>query len=227
MRVAVFLLVLANLLFFVWSRGYLGSPANPDERRMSLQLLADQIRVVARDDPPAPPAKNAGGERKVSAKNGEVCAQWTDLASTDADRIEKLVGEQFAAFRVRRNVSESSGYWVFIPPQGSKEEANRKTAELEELGITDYLIIQAGGPNQWAVSLGTYRTEEAANLGLEVLRAKGVKSARMGERKTRPASTTLEISGPGGQADALHRAIGALVPKAGPVACKVKVEGSR
>ena len=46
MRIAVFLLVLANLLFFVWTRGYLGTPANPDARRAEQQLLADQVLVV-------------------------------------------------------------------------------------------------------------------------------------------------------------------------------------
>jgi hypothetical protein len=91
------------------------------------------------------------------------------------------------------------------------------------LGIQDFFIVQASGPNQLAISLGTYRSEEAASAGLESLRAKGVKSARMGERKGRPPFNTLEIQGPDAQAEALRRAISALLPKNSPATCKARV----
>lgn len=81
--------------------------------------------------------------------------------------------------------------------------------------------MQAAGPNQLAISLGTYRTEEAASAGLAMLQGKGVKSARMGERKGRPPFNILEIRGPEGEAEALRQAIVGLLPKASPSACKI------
>ena len=59
MRVFVFLLILANLLFLAWTKGYLGSPSNPDALRAQNQLLANQVKVVSRDVPPVdlPPPK--------------------------------------------------------------------------------------------------------------------------------------------------------------------------
>lgn len=228
MRIAVFLLVLANLLLFVWGRGYLGTPADSDARRAEQQLQADQVRVVARGEPPGANQRKEEGDKTGERSISEACQVWSELASDEADQIEKLLGEQFAAFRSsRRTVNESSGYWVYIPPLASKEDATRKTAELQQLGIQDYFIVQASGPNQLAISLGTYRTEEAANAGLEMLRGKGVKSARMGERKGKPPYTVLEIHGPEGQADALRQAIAVLLPKLGPKACKASAGMSR
>jgi hypothetical protein len=137
------------------------------------------------------------------------------------------LSEKFPAFKVtRRSVSENTGYWVFVPPLANKEEVSKKTAELKELGVEDYFVVQASGPNQLAISLGTYRTAEAASAGLEALRAKGVKSARMGERTGRPALAMLEIHGPEGQAEALRQAVVALLPKASPGTCRAKAEST-
>ena len=223
MRLAVFLLVLANLLFFVWARGYLGMPVNPDARRLEQQLLADRIRVVARGEPPRTASR--GAETTSENPVATSCQLWSDLSSAEVDQIERLLSEQFADFKAtRRTVAENSGYWVFVPPLASKEEVSKKTAELQQLGIQDFFVVQAAGPNQLAISLGAYRTEEAASAGLATLQAKGVKSARMAERKARPPFNTLEIQGPEARADALHQAIVTRLPKASPLACRIKEE---
>ena len=52
MRIFVFLLFLANLLFFAWTRGYFGVTENADAFRVSQQLRADQVRIVSNDVPP-------------------------------------------------------------------------------------------------------------------------------------------------------------------------------
>lgn len=219
MRLAVFLLVLANLLFLVWTRGYLGMPANPDARRGEQQLLADQVKVVARGELP----RTASGDAEPAAAKKAACQLWSDLASADADQVERLLTEKFAAFKaIRRTVAENSGYWVFVPPLANKDEVSKKTAELQQLGIHDFFVLPAAGPNPLAISLGTYHSEEAANAGLETLRARGVKSARVGERKGRPPFNTLEIHGPEAQAQALRQAIVEILPKASAVACKAE-----
>ena len=221
MRLAVFLLVLANLLFFVWARGYLGMPVNPDARRLGQQLLADQIKVIARGEPPRTASR--GAETASENSLATSCRLWSELSSAEADQIERLLSEQFADFKAkRRTVAENSGYWVFIPPLASKEDVGKKTAELQQLGIQDFFVVQAAGPNQLAISLGAYRTEEAASAGLATLQAKGVKSARMAERKGRPPFNTLEIQGPEARAEALYQAIVTRLPKASPLACGIK-----
>ena len=233
MRIAVFLLLLANLLLFVWTQGYLGGSTNPDARRVEEQLLPERLRIVARDEPPPPaekqtvPAAAAAPAPVATRPPAESCQRWSDLAGTDADQIEQLLGERFAAFKAtRRTLGEITGYWVFIPPLASREEANKKTAELQELGVREYFIVPSSGSSPLAISLGTYRSEEAARTRLEALRAKGVRSARVGARKSKSALSTLDIRGPATQAEALRQAIVALLPKAAAEECQTAGEAT-
>ena len=108
MRVFVFLLVLANLLFFAWARGYLGG-VEPDAMvmRAGSQLRPNQIRIVSNDQPPD--EKNrASGVSGVSGETGtmvaavatpstpveppreEVCFMLSDLTQSVADSLERL-----------------------------------------------------------------------------------------------------------------------------------------
>ena len=94
MRILVFLLFLANLLFFAWTRGYFGVTENADAFRVSQQLRADQVRIVSNDVPPpetARPEKNvAKPEEKASAEpaSAERCVQLAELPPAEADRLE-------------------------------------------------------------------------------------------------------------------------------------------
>ena len=51
------------------------------------------------------------------------------------------------------------------------------TVELNLLGVSDTFIVQESGPNQNAVSLGLFKTENRARILLGQLRAKGVENA--------------------------------------------------
>ncbi|WP_313951163.1 SPOR domain-containing protein [Accumulibacter sp.] len=225
MRIAVFLLLLANLFLFVWTQGYLGAPANPDARRVAQQLLPEKVKIVSRGEESRPASKKVEAENVVEKTAAESCQLWSDLTSADAEQIERLLADRFAAFKALRHAAgEVSAFWVFIPPLASKEEATRKTTELQQLGVQEFFIVPNGGVSPLAISLGSYRSEEAANARLEALRAKGVKSAKVGERKGKSSLNALEIRGPEAQAETLREAIAALLPKASPAACKAKSE---
>lgn len=47
MRALVFLLILANLLFFAYAQGYLGTPVSPDALRLQQQINPERLRVLA------------------------------------------------------------------------------------------------------------------------------------------------------------------------------------
>lgn len=57
MKALVFLLVLANLLFFAFSEGYFGRAENPDAGRVERQVLPERMRIVSRGEVPAAPVK--------------------------------------------------------------------------------------------------------------------------------------------------------------------------
>lgn len=226
MRAFVFLLILGNLLFLAWAQGYFGASSNPDAFRMEQQLLADQVRIVARDEFPAGAVKSEPAVKTPEKKIATVCLSLVDLAAADAGRIESALADKFSAYRtLRTNVPGAASYWVFIPPLGSKQEVDNKVAELKKLRVPELYVVQESGPNNRAISLGLFSTKEAANARLELLRGKGVKSAKIGERHAKPASIGLEMQGPESESEAVRQLLVELLPENKLTACKAPVAG--
>lgn len=220
MRAIVFLLILVNLLFLAWTQGYLGASSNPDSLRVQQQLLADQIRVVARDEAPAVTVKSEVALKTDETKPVQACILVGDLPIAEIVRLESLLAEKWSAYKSERTkVTNSASYWVNIPPLASKQDADNKAAELKKLGITEFYIVQEEGLNNRAISLGLFSSREAATAHLEMLRAKSVKSARVAERNVKPLSGSLEINGPAAQAEALRQALAEALPGSKPRAC--------
>lgn len=226
MRAFVFLLILGNLLFLAWAQGYFGASSNSDAFRMEQQLLADQVRIVARDEFPAGAVKSEPAAKAPEKKVATVCLNLVDLAAADAGRVESALADKFSAYRtLRTNVPGSASYWVFIPPLGSKQEVDNKVAELKKLRVPELYVVQENGPNNRAISLGLFSTKEAANVRLELLRGKGVKSAKIGERHAKPASIGLEMQGPESESEAVRQLLAELLPENKLTACKASVAG--
>ena len=224
MRVFVFILVAANLVFLAWTQGYLGERASPDAIRLQQQLEADKLRVLSRDEPPGPkvPEKKAGKvEKPEKAAPVEKCLAWTALAEADTGRLDALLADKFSGLRRERHViPEMSSWWVFIPPLANKAEADKKSGELKRMGAPEFFVISEAGPNRWAISLGIFSSEQAANDRLESLREKGVRSAKVGRRgATRPEQVSFEVTGPEPMVDAARDAVAAQLPDAKVAAC--------
>lgn len=228
MRIFVFLLVLANLLFFVWTQGYIGSPENPDAIRIKQQLQPERIHVVTRDEPPqaVPAEKDEKPDDKPEEKKAaDICLRWSELTATDADRLERFLTEKFENIKATRsNAAGSRSYWVFIPPLANKQEADKKTIELKKMDAPEFFVVQDAGPNHLAISLGIFSSEAAAKERLESLRAKGIRSAKMGERSARSGLATVEILAAETQAGSLREAVAAQLPELKPVFCKGGVQ---
>lgn len=79
MRVLVFLLVLANLLFLAYTQGYFGASQNPDAQRWGQQVQPDKLTVASRGAPPPLPANAV-----VAADNGSTFGALPDAAEAAA-----------------------------------------------------------------------------------------------------------------------------------------------
>jgi hypothetical protein len=223
MRALVFLLVVANLAFFAWAQGYLGERESPDAIRLSQQVAADKLTVLSRDEPPAPrsdaPKPKAPAAEKKSLV--EKCLAWVGLATADADRLDTTLSENFSALRRARHViPESASWWVFIPSLANKADADKKAAELKKLGAPEFFIIQETGPNRFAISLGIFSSEQAAEERREFLRGKGVKSAKTARRTvTRAEQISIEATGQEAMVDAAREALQQQLPDIKTAAC--------
>jgi hypothetical protein len=122
------------------------------------------------------------------------CVEWGSFSPQEATRAEQrleplALGARLAQFRGE----ETAGWWVFIPPQANRTAAQKKAAELKKLGVDEYFVVQEDGKLRWSLSLGVFRTEEAARARLEALRARGVRSAQVGRRETRVPKLWFQV----------------------------------
>ncbi len=217
MKLFVFVLVLANLLLYALGAGYLGRTGNPDAVRMSQQVAPERMRIVGRGEAPSASEVAAVPAPAETA----ICLAWAGLTVSDADRLAALLGEQFPAFKVRRQSSggEGKGWWVFMPPQPNKAAAERKAQQLRGLGVTDYFIVPEGS-SQFAISLGIFSSEKGARDRLSELQGRGVRTAQLSQRPDKESTVRIEASGPpAGEAD-LRAAVLSLSPSWGGQACQ-------
>ena len=223
MRVIVFLLILANLLLYAFAGGYFGQPENPDSGRVARQLAVDRMRIVGYGQKP-PPARGNGERPSVEAERAEpeeMCLLWNRLAAADADRLASSLAEKFPGVRVERHpTAGGAGVWVMVPSLGSKGEAERKVAELKGLGVSDLLIIQEAGPNQFAISLGVFSNERGGQDRLAELRTKGVRSARLMPRPGKGSQYQVEVRGPLAKQDEVKDFAADIVAKSPAPSCK-------
>jgi SPOR domain len=190
-RTLFLLLVLANVAFFAWARYVSPADASADPLPVTRQIEPEKMKVVAPNDLPAPPAARATPAAVALAAK---CLEWGSFTLTDAPRGEKALEPLALGPRLaQRRTEETAGWWVFIPPQGNRAAAVRKAAELKSLSIDDYFIVQEDGPYRWAVSLGVFRNEDAAQSRLASLRTLGVRSARLAPRETVVPKVWLQV----------------------------------
>jgi len=204
LRFVFILLLLLNVLAFATLKGWLGgnTPSGEPER-LHNQLAPERIQFIRKDgkEPAAPaqPSPNAPAPAPAPQPSATApvevpappiaeaaslqCRAWTGLSAEDAGRLSEQL--KASGLQPRQSNYESiNAWWVRIPPQGSRDAAERKVRELKALGISDYFIVQDAGPTQFAVSLGLFKTENAANQQLSQLRNRGVRSASITTRSS-------------------------------------------
>lgn len=189
-RIVFFLLLLANLGYFAWSNFDLSAPSdekqlvdqqlNPQAIRLlgpeqMARLAADRVKQTVQR-PKAPPAPKA----TVAA-----CLEFGAFNLADVPRAEQALQPLGLGARLaQRRTDEVASYWVFMPSQGTRQAASRKSAELKKLGVEDFFIVQEDSKFRFAISLGIFKTEEAAKARLTELRARGVRTAQVVPRET-------------------------------------------
>jgi hypothetical protein len=205
-RAAFLILLLANVGFFAWWR--YGAPSEAaDPAPLARQIDPEKLKVVAQKDlpPPSPPKPAAAIKAEpppsppqpASPPVALKCLEWGSFTLADASSAEKTLEPLALGARLaQRRTEETAGWWVFIPAQkanNQRQAALRKAAELRNLGIEDYFIVQEEGQHRWALSLGVFRTEEAARARLAVLREQGVRTAVVGARETVVPKVWLQV----------------------------------
>ena len=207
MRILFLLLVAANLALFAWSNYYAVTDSAADAEPLRRQVNPASIRLLAGPElaglptlKPKPAAEAAPSAAADAVRPGPAvagsCVEWGGFSVAETPRAEQALVPLALGTRLsQRRSEEKAGWWVFIPPQGNRAAAQKKTAELKSLGVDDYFVLQDDGNMRWAVSLGVFSSEDAAKARLEALRAKGVRSAQTGERGAQVAKIWFQVRG--------------------------------
>ena len=183
MRLLFYILLAANILLL--GVEWLRSPqTSPDADLLNQQIKPEKVRIIAARPLVVPTIKTA-------------CLEWGPFGTGEVKPAQSaLEGLQPDIAISQREVQTVVGFWVYIPPLDSRSEVDRKIAELRKLGVEEYYAVESQGPMRNAISLGIFKTEEAANAYLERLREKGVRSARAGSREHRVTQTVLVVHEP-------------------------------
>ncbi len=187
MRTIVILLLLANLSLFAYTR--LDSTSSGEGGRLGGQVQPEKIRILT------PQQVMALGPAKAAAL-ADVCLEWGPFG--DADRLRALADVETLALGkllTQKRVETTSAYWVFLSPFANKAAADRRGAELRAGGHKDLIVVDTG-QQRYAISLGVFRTEDAANAYLSTVVREGISGAKAGPRQQSVAQTLLVIRDP-------------------------------
>lgn len=206
-RFVFWALLCANALVFAYAQGLLGSldGGAREPARLRNQLAADKLVLLTGEQAQAlaaaapagsAPAEEAPAETPAlaaaeaaaappapaPASPPVACVETDAFTAGDARRFEtRLARLDLGARQTRLTVpfQEVTSHLVYLAPQGGKEGADRRSAELRERGITSFFVMQGDSPLKWAISLGVFKTEAAARVHAATLAKQGVQNVRV------------------------------------------------
>ena len=174
MRATVILLILANVLLFLYAR--LDRAVAGEAGRLDRQVEPDRVRILSSQQ------VAALGPGKVAAL-ADVCVEWGPFSESDRARAQAdMEPLQLGRLVSQRQVSSDPAWWVNVGPMPTRGAAERRAAELRAQAIEDLSVVDFGR-GQFTVSLGLFRTESAANSRAEALATRGVQGARVEPRQ--------------------------------------------
>jgi hypothetical protein len=202
LRFVFWSLLVLNAALFVYAQGFMGNSRGSEEERARIKpqleparltLLTNEQAEAAKAAPAAAaveagaPAAPAAAKMAAAAEPARplACIDVGTFSAGEAKRFEARLAALDLGERQSRQAVQAqdvTSYLVNIPPQGSKETADRKAAELRGLGVTNFFIMQGESPMKYAISLGVFKTESGAQTLLAELNKQGVHSARITPR---------------------------------------------
>lgn len=198
------ILLAINAALFAYGRGYLGNFKGNEREpaRLKSQVDADKLKLVpaaqatdARAPAPAAAAPAPLPEPLAAKTPLVACVEVGALGAAEARRFDTRIAALGSLKPVRTNVTstEVGSYMVHIPPHPTRAAADARAEELKNLGVTSYYVIPDNTPMKWAISLGVFKSENAAKTLLAALNKQGVQGARVSGRGTQVTRVTYRF----------------------------------
>jgi len=216
-------LVAVNAALFAFREGYLGpagleehEPARVKNQLAGERLVllteseakaaatsADASDSVAEEEAREPEAPAAAAQPEpapatppAQAPQLIACVQAGPFSSADARRFESRINRLDLAARPSRvdtPFQEITSRLVYLPPNGGREGAQRRAAELKERGVSNFFIMQGDSPLRHAISLGVFKSDGAAQKLASDLGRQGVRGVRILPRGPQTTRTAFQF----------------------------------
>ncbi|RZA34644.1 MAG: SPOR domain-containing protein [Lysobacteraceae bacterium] len=211
MKFVFWALLALNALLVAYAQGYLGKPEGGERepQRLKNQLAAERMVLLspaearavaastaapAAEAPATAPAEPAPAP--AAAVETIACTQAGAFAASDARRFDTRIARLALGARATRAsvpFQEVTSHLVYLPPNGGKEGADLRVAELKERGVANFFVMQGESPLKWAVSLGVFKTEASAQSLVAALGKQGVRGVRVLPRGPQGTRTTWQF----------------------------------
>ncbi len=184
LRFILFALIVVNVLLFGFNSGLLDrlvdvSLERHEPHRMKAEKNTEKLKLMS-----ASAAQDAVEANTKKAEPPIACIEIGNFTLADAKNFEERMKHLVLGSRqLRQELSESASNMVYLPSQGNKEAADKKAIAIKKMGVSDAYVIQDGSALKWGVSLGVFKTMEAAKTHVANLAKKGIKDAKIAPRQ--------------------------------------------
>jgi hypothetical protein len=198
MRAIILLLLLANVTLFAYTQ--LGHPGSGEAARLDEQVQPNKIRLLT------PQQVAALGPAKVAAL-ADVCLEWGPFGESEKARaLAELEPAGLGRLLTQKRVENNTAYWVYLPRSSNKAAIDKRVADLKAAGVADVAVVDTGA-QRYTISLGVFRSEEAALALVASLARQGITDAQAGARQQTIVQTLLVIRDPEAEVVARVRAL--------------------
>ena len=152
---------------------------------------------VAKLEPKPEPAKPEKADA-AKAKPKLMCYQSGELDSATATKLKAALNKAGLASKTQESVHETGRtggkFWVYLSPQGNRDEVLKQSASLKDKGFDNY-VVNTEGEHKNALSMGLFSQEDSAKAMLKRLNDSGY-PAKLAPRGGTPVnSSTVRVDG--------------------------------
>lgn len=191
LRLLVLLLLLVNGLYFAWTQNLLrplgwGPTEQSEPQRVAQQIHPEAVRLLT-------PAEVAKVESQAQADLApKECLQAGPFDETESAVLRRALESALPAGSWQLDTVRIPERWIiYMGKYPNAESLAKKRAELSGLNLT--LEALQNPALEMGLSLGSFDTQAAANLQLQRLSQRGIRTARVVLERAEVRSTQLKV----------------------------------
>jgi hypothetical protein len=186
MRATLVAVLVANAV--VASYALFSSPAgNEAGDARAREVAAEKVTILRAGSAPENPATAAA---PIAAASGTpappaspiACLEWGAFSPGELTRAQAALGGLEPGRSFVREQGLGPAWWVYVPPLGSREEAEQRALEIRQGGVQGARVVNETDRWRNAIALGLFKTEEAAAALAARVRASQAPNAAVVQR---------------------------------------------